>query len=324
MKILSIVIVTWNCKKYAQEVLDSLRPFRANADVEVIVVDNASSDGTPELIRTEYPDVRLIESRENLGFSRGNNVGIKQTSGQYICLINPDVRVLEGCIEQMRSYMNNNTGVGLLGPEMLDAEGRHSRSYMGAPTLWRLFCRALALDAAFPKSKVFAGFLMNYFDPNEVADVDILNGWFWMARRKAVEEVGLLDENLFMYADDLDWSKRFLDKGWRVVYFPRAASIHYGAGATSSAPIRFSIEMQRSNYQYWKKNYGWASQIVYLAILSLHQVVRLAGYTIILPFRVSRWNEIVLKIRRSVACLNWALTVDNVSARRAPVVSEIN
>lgn len=182
---------------------------------------------------------------------------------------------------------------------------------MGAPSLWNLFCRALALDTLFPKSKLFGGFLMNYLHTEDVTEVDILNGWFWMTRRKAIEEVGLLDEKLFMYADDLDWSKRFRDCGWQVIYYPQAESIHYGGGTTARAPIRFSVEMQRANFQYWKKNYGRVSQLMYLATMALHQLVRLVGYSVAALCQLCSREEASFKLKRSIACLQWILGVGN-------------
>ena len=307
MKDLSIVIVTWNCKKYTQECLDSLATFRTDPQTEIILVDNASIDGTPELVRNFYPEVTLIASKENLGFARGNNVGLRRVSGRYVCLINPDVKVLDHCIEKMVDYMQNNPRAGLLGPRMLGADMQTYRSYMGEPTLWRMLCRALALDVVFPKSKLFGGFLMPYLVPTDTCEVEILNGWFWMTPKGALEEVGLLDEELFMYADDLDWSKRFRSAGWKVVYFPEAAAIHYGGATTARSPVRFSVEMQRSNFRYWKKNYGPISQFFYRAIVWLHQVIRMLAYVALMGTGKSRREEATFKIHRSFACMMWAM-----------------
>ena len=309
MKQLSIVIVTWNCKEYLRKCLESLVDFKGDPATEIIVVDNDSHDGTPEFVRKHYPEVNLTQTGENLGFPRGTNVGIRSSSGKYLCLVNPDVRVMDGCIHKMIQYMQENPAVGLLGPRMLDAKGESGRSYMGAPTLWNLFCRALALDSLFPHSKLFGGFLMLYFDRSRTAEVDILNGWFWMTKQEAVSQVGLLDENLFMYADDLDWSKRFRDAGWKVVYLPEAEAIHYGGGTTARAPIRFSVEMQRANFQYWRKNYGRASQITYMAIQCLHQLVRIAGYSAAWLIGTPKRDEFAFKLRRSLACLQWVLGI---------------
>ncbi len=307
MKIISIVIVTWNCKKFAAECLDSLRSYSQEPQAEIIVVDNASWDGTADLVRDSYPWVLLIRNKDNLGFTKANNIGIRESSGKYVCLINPDVQVLDGCIEKMVAYMEENPRIGLLGPRMLGADGKSYRSYMGAPTLWRIFCRALALDVLFPQSKLCGGFLMPYFNRERIADVDVLNGWFWMTRRKALNQVGLLDERLFMFGDDLDWSKRFHDAGWRVVYFPVAESFHYGGGTTARAPVRFSVEMQRANFQYWQKNYSRASQLVYLVIVWIHQAVRFVGYSLLFLAAKSRRTAATFKVKRSLACMLWVI-----------------
>jgi|SRR5215472_1108665 len=311
MKLLSIVIVTWNCKKFITECLDSLACYRQDPQAEIIVVDNASEDGTPELVRDSYPDVSLISSSDNLGFTRGNNVGIRKTSGKFVFLINPDVRVLKDCLGRMIAYMEQNPGIGLLGPRMVGTNGKPERSYMGMPTLWSLFCRALALDELFPHSRFVSGYLMPYFDGSRTVDVDVLNGWFWMTRREALDKVGLLDERLFMYGDDLDWSKRFRDAGWRVVFFPEAESIHYGGGTTARAPVRFSVEMQRADFQYWKKNYGKVSQLTYLMIALMHQIVRIVGYSLLLFSATSNREEIGLKLKRAVACAKWVFEKHN-------------
>jgi GT2 family glycosyltransferase len=316
MKQISIVIVTWNCRRYIEECLDSLAHYRRDPSAEIIVVDNASSDGTPEFVRESYPEVLLVDSKVNLGFPRGTNVGIQKCSGKYLFLINPDVRVLEGCIEKMLTYLETNPRVGLLGPRMLGGDGLPYRSYMGAPTLWSLFCRALALDTLFPKVKLFGGFLKLYFDGSRTAEVDILNGWFWGTRKEAVSEVGLLDDQLFMYADDLDWSKRFRDAGWKVIYFAEASSIHYGGGTTARAPIRFAVEMQRANFQYWQKNYGRASQFGYLLVSIIHQAIRLVGSALCLAIRKGNREEMKFKQNRAIACLKWAVSTDKQDRQR--------
>ena len=308
---ISIIIVSWNAKKYVQECLDSLKAYAQSPEAEIILVDNASSDGTPELVLKSYPGVTLIQNQENFGFAKANNIGIRRSTGEYVYLINSDVRVFEGCIEKMLAYMEANPRIGLLGPRMLGADGKCYRSYMGAPTLWRMACRAMALDALFPRSKFLSGFMMQYFDADRIVDVDILNGWFWVTRREALNQVGLLDEKLFMYGDDLDWSKRFHDAGWKVVYFPEAESLHYGGASSARAPIKFSVEMQRANFQYWQKHYSRASQFVYLAIVWTHQAIRLGGYSLLWLAKGSEHSEVAFKAKRSLACMRWVMGVED-------------
>jgi GT2 family glycosyltransferase len=306
---LSIIIVTWNGKEYVRECLDSLRSQLNDPETEVIVVDNASTDGAPELIEAIYPSVRLIRNASNLGFARANNVGIRNSSGEFLCLVNSDVRILDGCIEKLLARMADNPHVGMCGPKMLDANGCAQRSYMGAPSLWNHFCRCVALDVLFPHSRVFGGFLMPYFNRDRIADVDVLNGWFWMIRRSALDEVGLLDEEFFMYGEDIDWCKRFHNAEWRVVYCPDVESIHYGGASSAKAPVRFYIERQRANFQYWKKHHGRLSQLAYYAIECVDQAVRVMGYLpVLLAPNVNR-AETSFKIRRSWFCMLWMLGI---------------
>jgi len=313
---LSIIIVTWNAKKYVTECLDSLQAYSNNPNAEIIVVDNASTDGTPELVRDSYPGVTLIRNEENLGFAKGNNVGIRRGTGEYVLLINSDVHVLDNCIKQIVEYMKQNPRIGLLGPKMLGADRKSYRSYMGAPTLWRAFCRALALDVLFPNSRIFGGFLMPYFKRDQVAEVDVLNGWFWAARRDALNQVGLLDETFFMYGEDIDWCIRFRQAGWKVVYYPKAESIHYGGASSSKAPLRFYIEMQKANYQYWQKHYGRASQISYMFITWLEHVMRVAGHSLLFILGKKR-PEAAYKAKRSLACVEWVMGIRYRSGRDA-------
>ena len=304
---LSIVIVSWNTKKYLEECLTSLRTIDGNLSVETIVVDNASSDGTPEMIRAQFPEVTLLETGANLGFAGGNNVGIQKASGNYVCLINSDVNVPPDCLPKMHSYMEQNSTIGLLGPGMLYTDGRVHRSGMRFPTLWNLFLRALFLDSLFKRSRFFGGYLMKDFQFDRTTDIDVLNGWFWMARREALNQAGLLDRRFFMYAEDVDWCKQFHLAGWRVVFYPEARALHYGGASAANAPSRFNVEMQRANLQYWKKYHGRVSLFFYLLIGFLSYSIRAAGWGIVyLTQRSSRYRA-EIEVQQYLKCLRWVL-----------------
>lgn len=304
MKDLSIVIVAWNCKKFVLECLDTLNQ-PSGLFTEVILVDNASSDRTPEAVRLQFSNVKVVANSMNLGFAKANNIGIRFATGSYICLINPDVKVLDGCLDQMVSYLDRNPDVGMLGPAMLEPGGRVGRSYMRFPTLWNSFCRALALDTLFKRFGLFGGQLMTDFRPQKVSDVEVLNGWFLMVRRQALQHVGLLDERFFMYGEDIDWCRRFHEAGWRIVYFPLAQAIHYGAGSSSNAPVRFFVEMHRANLEFWKKYHTWRGQINFLAFAWLHHVIRIVGYSLLWTVSSSSRSHAAFKVKRSIAYLGW-------------------
>jgi GT2 family glycosyltransferase len=302
---LSIVIVSWNTKKYLEECLTSLRTINGNLCVETIVVDNSSSDGTPEMIRAQFPEVTLIETGANLGFAGGNNVGIQKATGNYVCLINSDVNVPADCLPKMHSYMEQNSTIGLLGPGMLYTDGRVHRSGMRFPTLWNLFLRALFLDSLFKRSRFFGGYLMKDFQFDRTTDIDVLNGWFWMARRDALNQAGLLDQRFFMYAEDVDWCKQFHLAGWRVVFYPEAKALHYGGASAANAPSRFNVEMQRANLQYWKKYHGRVSLLFYLLIGFLSYAIRAAGWGIVYLTRRSSRYRAEIEVQQYLKCLRW-------------------
>ena len=302
---LSIVIVTWNARDFTLQCLKSLQQQDSALSTETIVVDNASSDATADMIRRDFPYVRLVENDRNLGFPKGNNVGISLAKGKYILLINPDVIVSPTCLGRLVRYMEHDPSIGLLGPRILAPDGAVQRSTMRFPTVWNSFCRALALDSLFRGSRIFGGFLMSDFAHDKTMDVDILNGCFWLVRREVLNQVGLLDEQLFMYGDDLDWCYRFHEAGFRVVFYPQAESVHYGGGTTASAPTFFYIEYRRANLQFWKKHHGRLAAFSYLLTVWLHEVVRVLGHGALYCFKGSARHDAGFKVRRSLACLAW-------------------
>jgi hypothetical protein len=301
--IVSFLIVSWNAKNYLRDCLQSIRD-NCTVRSEILVVDNASQDGSPELVRTQFPECRLVETGANLGFAQGNNIGIGLASGKYLFLVNSDVKILPSCVETMVQLMDAHPEIGLAGPQMLGADGvTVRRGTMRFPTLWNSFCRALALDAIFPHSPTFAGYLMGDFDHRSTRDVEILNGWFWVTRRDALDKVGGLDERFFMYGEDMDWSYRFHQAGWRNVFCAEAAAIHYGGASSAVAPARFYVEKQRANLQYWHKHHGQFAAFAYLCTVLLHEILRMVGYTAAYLFRSSTRKIAAAKIRRSLICV---------------------
>ena len=301
----SVVIVVWNAKKYVLECLASLREHCASVCSEVIVVDNASTDGTPELVAELYPEFKLIRNPENFGFAKANNIGIAQSLGDFVCLVNSDVKFLDDCISPMIDYLSQNPAVGMLGPKMLAPDGKVWRSTMRFPTLWNHFSRALGLDIAFKKSRRFGGLLMSDFDHRTTAPVEVLNGWFVVVRRSALDRVGPLDPQFFMYGEDVDWCYRFHNAGEGVVFFAEAGAIHYGGASSSNAPLRFYLELYRATWQYWRKHHGSMAQFGFLVAFAVHHSIRLIGSGFLYLFFPSRRPDIAGKFKRSLACLRW-------------------
>jgi GT2 family glycosyltransferase len=301
---LSIVVVSWNAKRYVQECLTSLARQTLSIPIEIIVVDNASSDGTPEMVRQTFPGVVLIENRSNLGFAKANNIGIRNATGTYISLINSDVYVPPECLQTIYEYMEQNPAVGVVGPGMLRPDGQIGRSYMRFPTVWNCLCNALCLNKVFKGSLLFGSWLMSDFKGG-TSDVDVLNGWFLVVRRQALDDAGPLDERFFMYGEDIDWSYRFKHAGWRRVYFSGARALHYGGSSSARAPARFYIEMHKANFQYWKKHHSRVGVLGYWLTTLIYHLVRLGGYSAAYLLKRGMKVEASFKVRRSATCIAW-------------------
>jgi GT2 family glycosyltransferase len=318
----SVVVVSWNARKYLKQCLESLREGVCRLPMEVLVVDNASTDGSSEMVEQHFPNCRLIRNETNLGFAKANNIGIKASAGRYVCMVNSDVRVLPDCIRRLVDYCEAHAEVGMAGPRILGGDGRLQRSCRGFPTLWNMFCRSLALDSLFPRCRLFGGYLLPYWEHDSLQAVDILSGCFWMVRREALPKVGLLDEKFFMYGEDMDWCKRFWLNRWRVIFVPAAEAIHYGGASSANAPVRFFIEKQRANLQYWKKHHHWLAQQCYFLLVCVEQAVRTVGYASALCWRSPAAGERRSKLIRGFRCLQWLLsppTIARVVLRRRAI-----
>jgi len=303
--IVSIIIVSWNARDHLKQCLESLTPAVCRYPMEIIVVDNASSDGSPEMVEGGFPHVRLIRNPANLGFARGNNLGIERSSGQYLCLINSDVKVLPDCINRLVDYCEQHREVGMVGPRIIGDNGKLQRSCRGFPTLWNMLCRALALDTIFSRCKLLTGYSLSHWPQDCTQTVDILSGCFWLVRRETLDRVGLLDESFFMYGEDMDWCKRFWLGGSKLVFVPLAEAIHYGGASSSNSPVRFYIEKQRADLQYWKKHHSRMATACFFLISCLHLLLRVAGYSLAFLFHQGARQDYCYKVKRSFACLKW-------------------
>ncbi|MFB0555255.1 MAG: glycosyltransferase family 2 protein [Phycisphaerae bacterium] len=304
---LSIIIVNWNTRSILCDCLRSIYDQGGERDIEVIVIDNASTDGSVEMVKKDFPQVTLIKNSQNLGFARANNIGIHQSSGRYICLVNSDVIVLNGCIENLISFMDNYPTAGMVGPRILNQDRTLQPSCRHFPTIWNNLCQALGLNKLFPKSRFFSETFMNYWAHDIVQKVDVLSGCFWMIRREALNKVGLLDEDFFIYGEDLDWCRRFHHAGWDIIFYPNAETIHTGAASSNNDPIRFYIEMQKADLHYWQKHHGSIGRTVYAAIIFLRHLLRLVPIGLLYVFRPSHRETISFKWKRSLACIRFIL-----------------
>ena len=303
---ISVIIVSWNACRYLRDCLSSVRETAGPLVREIIVVDNASTDGSPDVVAKEFPEVTLIRSSENLGFARANNVGIRRASSALLGLINSDVIVHPGCLERLARHLEEHNEVGLAGPRIAGGDGRLQLTCRRFPTVWNLACCILGLDRVLPRWPLFSGLEMRHWDYTRQGEAEVLSGCFWLARKAAIEQVGGLDERFFFYAEDVDWCKRLRDAGWKISFIPEATATHFGGGSSSNAPLRYSIEMLRANLLYWKKHHGVLGPSVCRVLLLCYHGLRLvprflARLVFATRDRDGKWRE-------HFVCVRWLLT----------------
>ena len=306
--VVSVIIVSWNARELLMQCLATLSQETCRYPMEIIVVDNASSDGSPEAVESRYPGVRLIRTGANLGFAKANNIGIAQSRGRYLALINSDVKVLKDCLTRLVDFYDEHPEAGMAGPHTTGRDDKLQRTCRGFPSLWNMFCRAVAVDTALPKWKVFSGYSLAYWAQEDLRTVDILSGCFWLVRREALIQVGLLDESFFMYGEDMDWCRRFWAAGWKLYFVPAAKIIHYGGGSSSNSPVHFFIEKQRADLQYWKKHHSSPAAACYFLISCVHLALRVLGSGIALCFSKKGRKDHAYRAHRSIACLQWMIS----------------
>lgn len=303
---ISVVIVSWNTRRYLEECLQSLGSGISRHH-EIIVIDNGSTDGSADMVSTLFPSVTLVQTEANLGFSKANNIGIQRARGDYIALINSDVHVLSGCLDRLASYLDGHFDVGMVGPRIMYGDGRLQSSARHFPGLWNTFCQTVRLNRLFRNSRFFTGEHMFYFAYDQVRTVEVLVGCFILARRAAIQTFGGLDEDFFMYGEDIDWSRRCKHSGWKIVFCPDAEAIHYGGASAANDPVRFELAQLDSRLRLWRKHYPrWKVWGLYV-LLNLQYVLRLSGA---LVGGVKKHEILNVRARNQLACMRalWSRT----------------
>jgi hypothetical protein len=265
---LSIVIVNWNVRDLLRRCLHSLlhppcstlhSPFSIlhppPSPLEVIVVDNASTDGSVEMVRAEFPAVHLITNAGNPGFAAASNQGLRVAQGRYVLILNPDTEVVGGALATLVAFADGHPDVGVVGPQLLSPDGSVQSSRRRFPTLATAFFESTWLQPYAPRRLLERYYVLDQPD-DALQDVDWVKGAALMARREAIEQVGPLDERFFMYSEELEWCRRFRAAGWRVVYLPAAQVIHYeGKSSEKVLPARY-IHFQTSKVRYFRLYHG--------------------------------------------------------------------
>ena len=246
---ISIIIVSYNVRDFLLHALQSINKALKNIPAEITVVDNASVDGSVQAVRKHFQNVKVIENEVNIGFSAANNLAIKKAEGEYIVLINPDTLVQEDTFSKLIYFMEDNPEAGGATCKILNPDGTFSidsRHSVPKPStaLWKF----LGLNRLFPKSKIFGRYNLTYLDPDETYPVDAISGSFMFLRKKAIDEIGLLDEDYFMYCEDIEFCYRMNNTGGKIYYVPNSSIIHYKGESTKKSKADYVINFNKSLY----------------------------------------------------------------------------
>ncbi|MBM3474304.1 MAG: glycosyltransferase family 2 protein [Armatimonadetes bacterium] len=272
-RVLSICILNWNTREYLRACLQSIRDTRGDLEPEVIVVDNASSDGSAEMVREEFPEVALIANAQNLKYARGNNQALEQATGTFRLLLNPDVVIQPGALAELLAAMDRHPRAGAVAPRLMNPDGSPQSSCRSFPHPAAILYEAIGLSKLFPRSRRFAAYRMGWWDHNDERTVDQPMASALMLRSEALDEVGLFDEGFPMFFNDVDLCRRLWDARWEVWFTPGAQVIHHVGASTRQVRREMVAESNRSLLRYYEKHYrGRVNPVVYAAARALIRV----------------------------------------------------
>ncbi len=281
---LSIIIVNWNVKDILKTCLKSIYEEDTTISLEVFVVDNASSDSSAEMVLVDFPQVKLIMNKKNFGFAKANNQAIQKSNGRYVLLLNPDVIVFPDTFSKMVSFMDTHFDVGVSGCKILKPDGNFQVSARDHfPSLLSEFTYSSFFRGGHPLGRIVSRHFFSYWEHDYTREVSCVIGTCLMVRREAIDQVGLLDEEFYIYVEDTDWCYRMKQAGWKINFISDAKIIHYGGQSTKQSS---SIGTQHfeNTYKYFKKHHGVLYAKCYKALIPinifLRMMIRLLQYAI--------------------------------------------
>ncbi|MDF1694302.1 MAG: glycosyltransferase [Saprospiraceae bacterium] len=272
-KDISIIIVNYNVRHFLKRCLESVYNSKTEElSIEVFVVDNASIDGSNEMVRSDFKNVHLIANEENVGFSVANNQAIRVAQGKHVLILNPDTVLQEDTLRICFAYMETHQEVGALGVKMIDGSGHFlPESKRALPTVWNSFAKLTGLAALFPSSKIFNGYALGHLSEDENHSIEVLCGAFMFVRKSAIDRVGMFDERFFMYGEDIDWSRRIIEGGFKIHYVSNTAIIHYKGESTKKSSLSYVKTFYNAMALYVEKHYTgrkgkWFAKLLHLGI----------------------------------------------------------
>ena len=271
----SIIVVNWNTRELLRNCLASVYEQTTGISFSVIVADNASTDGSVEMIARDFRRVQLIANSENRGFAAANNQGIALAKGRYILLLNSDTIVLDHAIEKTMAFADAHPRTAVVGCRVLNSDGTLQNSCFMFPSGLNMLLSATYLYKLVPGSRLFGRERMTYWDRRDARDVDVVSGCFMFLRREAIEQVGVMDEAFFMYAEETDWCYRFKKEGWAVTFDPSATIIHLGGASSRQAASAMRLQLSGSILYFLKKHKSRLEYTLGCLLIALFFLVRI-------------------------------------------------
>jgi len=270
--LLSVVIVNWNAGEYLPRCLASI--YEQDIDLEVILVDNASTDRSERKAKEMFPQIRLIQMGENRGYSAGCNAGIKEAKGEFILILNPDTVVLPGAFAKLLKFARENPRAGIIGPQMIGFDGKVQMSCRRFPSYETGLFRGTFLERLMPRSRTLSRYLLSSWDHSTPREVDWVSGAAMFLRREFLKEGGLFDETFYMYCEDIDMGMRAREFGWKVMYCPYAKIMHRIGGSSDKRVIPMLVKFHLSHYLFFRKHWGWRTSFIGEALLVVGLIAR--------------------------------------------------
>jgi N-acetylglucosaminyl-diphospho-decaprenol L-rhamnosyltransferase len=278
---LTIIIVTWNSMADISRCLDSIQNAGTTGNVRTVVVDNRSSDGTPDAVARGFPFVHLVRNSGNTGFAAANNQALRSAESRYMLLLNPDTEVDPGAIDALIRFMDAHPQAWAAGPALLNGDRTPQRTGVKFPTLWNLAVETLFLDRLFPMSRLFGSHRELYADPTAARQVDYLQGSCLIVKKEAVERIGGLDEGFFMYFEETDWCFRMKEAGGEIWYTPDASVIHFGGGTFGHYDERRLVHFYTSLKRFFEKHHSPSGLLAVRLLILCRGIIRWIVWTMV-------------------------------------------
>jgi len=276
LKSIAIIIVNWNTCQLLEDCLDSILANPPASPVEVWVVDNASVDESPQMVRQRFPQVHLIENHTNVGFARANNQAIQRCTGEYILLLNPDTLVGPSTLQSLVDFLETHPKAGAAGSRILNPDGSMQISSHPRPTVFREFWRMFHLDTI----RSYAEYPLSKWDTDQAQDVDVLKGACLLVRKGVLDHIGYLDEDYYIYSEEVDLCIRIQRAGWLLYWVPQSKVVHFGGQSTQQVPNEMFLHLYQGKIKYFRKHHGPLTAQVYILILLMAALSRI----ILAPF----------------------------------------